>query len=80
MSPVIVWLFLELWGTVYLLMTSEYVFVAVPYSDVTSKYTVAHSSKNNQTITGLIFVNGEQQYTVKNFTRFNFFCHNLYNT
>jgi len=29
MSPVIVCLFLELWGTVYLLVTSEYVFVAV---------------------------------------------------
>ena len=26
------------------------------YSDVTSKYIVSHSSKNNQTITGLIFV------------------------
>jgi len=31
MSPVIVWLFLELWDTVYLLVTSEYVFVAVPW-------------------------------------------------
>jgi len=31
MSPVIVCLFLELWDTVYLLMTSEYVFVAVPW-------------------------------------------------
>jgi len=30
-SPVIVWLFLELWDTVYLLVTSEYVFVAVPW-------------------------------------------------
>jgi len=29
MSPV--WLFLELWDTVYLLVTSEYVFVAVPW-------------------------------------------------
>ena len=29
MSPIIVWLFLELWDTVYLLVTSEYVFVAV---------------------------------------------------
>ena len=37
-----------------------------------SKYTLFHSSKNNQTITGLIFANGEQQYTVKNFTYFNF--------
>ena len=27
----IVWLFLELWDTVYLLVTSEYVFVAVPW-------------------------------------------------
>ena len=26
------------------------------YSDVTSKYIVPHSSKNNQTVTGLIFV------------------------
>ena len=42
------------------------------YSDVTSQYTVPHSSKNNQTITGLIFTNGEQQYTVKNFIYFNF--------
>ena len=25
-SPVIVWLFLELWDTIYLLVTSEYVF------------------------------------------------------
>jgi len=31
MSPVIVWLFLELCDTVYLLVTSEYVFVAVPW-------------------------------------------------
>ena len=31
MSPVIVWLFLELWDTVYLLVTSEYVFVAAPW-------------------------------------------------
>ena len=31
MSPVIVWLFLELWDTIYLLVTSEYVFVAVPW-------------------------------------------------
>jgi len=31
MSPVIVWLFLELLDTVYLLVTSEYVFVAVPW-------------------------------------------------
>jgi len=31
MSPVIVWLFLELWDTVYLLVASEYVFVAVPW-------------------------------------------------
>ena len=31
MSPVIVWLFLELWDAVYLLVTSEYVFVAVPW-------------------------------------------------
>jgi len=31
MSPVIVWLFLELWDTVYLLVTSEYGFVAVPW-------------------------------------------------
>ena len=31
MSPIIVWLFLELWDTVYLLVTSEYVFVAVPW-------------------------------------------------
>jgi len=31
LSPVIVWLFLELWNTVYLLVTSEYVFVAVPW-------------------------------------------------
>ena len=38
------------------------------YSNVTSKYAVSHSSKNNQAITGLIFANGEQQYTVKNFT------------
>jgi len=30
------------------------------------------SSKNNQTITGLIFANDEQQYTVKNFTYFKF--------
>jgi len=30
-SPVIVWLFLELRDTVYLLVTSEYVFVAVPW-------------------------------------------------
>ena len=34
MSPVIVWLFLELWGTVYLLVTSECVFVAVPWDCV----------------------------------------------
>ena len=31
MSPVIVWLFLELWDTVYLLVTLQYVFVAVPW-------------------------------------------------
>ena len=31
MSPVIVWLFLNLWDPVYLLVTSEYVFVAVPW-------------------------------------------------
>jgi len=42
------------------------------YFDVTRKYTVSHGSKSNQTITGLIFANGEQQYTVRNFTCFNF--------
>jgi len=42
------------------------------YSRVTSKYTVSHSSKNNRMITGLIFANGEQHYTIKNFTYFNF--------
>ena len=31
MSPVIVWLFLELWDTVCLLVMSEYVFVVVPW-------------------------------------------------
>ena len=31
MSPVIVRLLLELWDTVYLLVTSEYVFVAAPW-------------------------------------------------
>jgi len=31
MSPVIVWLFLELWDSVYLLVKSENVFVAVPW-------------------------------------------------
>ena len=31
MSPVTVWLFSELWDTVYLLVASEYVFVAVPW-------------------------------------------------
>ena len=31
MSPLIVWLFLELWDAVHLLVTSEYVFVAVPW-------------------------------------------------
>jgi len=30
-SPVNVWLFLELWDTVYLMVTSEYVFVSVPW-------------------------------------------------
>jgi len=31
MSPVIIWLFLELRDTVYLLVTSKYVFVAAPW-------------------------------------------------
>ena len=39
---------------------------------IDNKQTVSHSSKNNQTITRLIFANGEQQYTVKNLTYFNF--------
>jgi len=43
------------------------------YSEVTSTpYTASHSSKNNQTTTGLIFANGEEQHTVKNFKYFNF--------
>ena len=32
---------------------------------ITSKHRESHSSKNNQTTTGLIFANGEHQYTVK---------------
>jgi len=34
MGPVIVWLFSELWDAVYTLVTSEYVFVAVPWKSV----------------------------------------------
>jgi len=42
------------------------------FYDVTSKCAVSHCSKNNQTIMGIIFANGEQQHTFKNFTYFNF--------
>jgi hypothetical protein len=41
MSPVIVWLFLELWDTAYLLVT-EYVFVAVPWQWVCCQM-IAHA-------------------------------------
>ena len=53
-------------------LTHSHVTATKTHSDATSQYTVPHSSQNNQTITGLIFTNGEQQYTVKNFTYCNF--------
>jgi len=34
MSPVIAWLFLELWDTAYLLVTLEYVFVACDFKRI----------------------------------------------
>ena len=42
MNPFIVWLFLELWDTVYLLVMSEYVFVAVLWECVCYQ-TISHA-------------------------------------